>query len=419
MSLLLILFLVATLIIMNRGLFATDTIFTVGLIVWHIPLILLVQFPDVLGQQLTLIAAQYRLSHFEDIVLLSCITAPLGFWLGGVFRRRLKARFKPQYRAVPRKWTYKKEYAYLFIFFGVTAFSINALSYIRRGSGSYAQSIGSGSAAIHPVVDWFLVYCFLVFLFVFIARLPERIRPLPFWKIMVLFLPLFPLFLSGSRQAFLGPVLAFLIIKLPLQQRDRPMVYACFLLLVSALPFLSNALRMSRITADEVVQWANTDGYVGFLFELGRTVRLVGWASETCARITPDPVGYLGEALGRLTFLDSNAETLSVTVTGGGNGFSFVAEAICVVGPSAAVYWSLAYGFVLGLLFSVCLDEKSDVRDRFLFAFYLAVAIMWPRDELLGYAREMVWFGLIPLLLFFRSTRVIGRWHSAKIRAGQ
>ncbi|MBN8189813.1 O-antigen polysaccharide polymerase Wzy [Salipiger thiooxidans] len=400
-----VLFAVALTIVLSRGLFATDTIFTLGVIMWHVPLILLAQFPNMLGPYLDYLVTIYQIDRYDDLVLQACIAAPLGFWVGGIIRRQLTARRRRFRTAVPRRWTTTPNYVYLFAFLWLISLGLNAATYATRGAGSYAQTIGSGAGTIHPVIDWFLIYCYLVMLLFFVARLPDMQRRVPLWRLSLAFLPLLPLFLSGSRQAFLGPILALVVMSLPLERRNKPIISVLFVLMMAILPFLSNALRMSRIGDQEVVGWGDTGGYVGFLFELGRTVRLVGWAESVCSRIAPDPVGYVTEALGRLVFLGGNFENLTVSVTGGGNGFTFIAEAICIAGPSAVAPWSLLFGLVLGFLFSVRLTETSDLRDRFVFAFYLSVGVMWPRDEVLAYVREMVWFGILPQYVLLRYVR--------------
>ncbi len=272
----------------------------------------------------------------------------------------------------------------------VFALAIGRFVYV----GSTGYHMSGGYFLIHPVVDWFLKAAYLVC----VALLFERDNWRPTRQNLLFLLPFLVFLVSGSRQFGLGPIVACVLIFsfMHLTARLRYTLLVVVTLTASGVLAL---VRDNRITAEENVIWNGVDGPLGVIVETGRTARLVEWAKTSC----PEPIGamdYLIEAGRRLIPLSEHQiENLSTTVWGGGNAFSVIAEGYCVAGDSYLLWVGLMGAFWGGAL-GFSRSSLRAAKGRIKLFLFIAIAITWPRDELLGYARELVWISIVLPILF-------------------
>jgi hypothetical protein len=87
-----------------------------------------------------------------------------------------------------------------------------------------------------------------------------------------------------------------------------------------------------------------------------------------------------------------------VNARGAGLGYSFIAEAYVNFGPAGPLLVMTVFGLALVTLarWATETDEPAKVA---LAAIVLAVILRYPRDELSGIIRSLVWFGMGPYLL--------------------
>jgi hypothetical protein len=99
----------------------------------------------------------------------------------------------------------------------------------------------------------------------------------------------------------------------------------------------------------------------------------------------------------------TNSEWLAATVyagsdsRGAGLGFSFIAEAYVNFGPSGPLLVMAMFGFLVAGV-SRWAAGTTDVGRLALVAIIIAVSLRFPRDELSGILRSVVWFGVLPYL---------------------
>lgn len=386
-------FLTGLAIIATRGMSSTDFLFYLFTALYHVPLAFAV------------FSGQFAWFYVSDVAVrlafVGCSMSAAAFLLGGMLRRSITKR--------PEQLTeflvFRNSFHWLTVILGLLVFVIGVYRLYLNRSGGYAANLGS--ALIQPTADWLLMNAYLVIIGLRIFTRQGGTRPLVVAKLL---LPFVPFLLAGSRQAFLGPLLAITLMLAFSQISNsfgpfgwkklfKYILISVFLLLGVGVFTL---IRTNRIQQTENVLWGNEGGVSGLLLETGLTIRIVDWALSTCAGAY-SPFAYVTEALLRLIPLyGEGMQNLSLVVAGRGNAFSLVAEGVCLGGEQGAFWWSAVVGLFIGFCFSEnwyrCRDGIARVRT---FTF-ISLAVMWPRDELLGYVRELVWTCLLFPWLFSR-----------------
>ena len=376
---------VATFVVTRRGLISSEFLFLTFLSLFHIPFTIIYLLDFGAAEGLNILSLIDIETELLTVVPLDIAMIVIGVFIGSslqtTFRRPKAAQYERASLFGP---------ALALFFLGTMAIVARRFFYVR--SVGYHEA--GNFVLIDPVIDW-LIRGFYLVLFAYVMEFNK-------WQVsrkkLILFLPFIVAMIGGSRQAALGPIVAVVVLNSVMLNSSVTRyvrISLIFGIIASAFPLM----RTLRVTEGENLNWDTFDGLLGILIETGRTVRLLQWARDTCS----EPIGigaYLSEALVRLVPLtQKDIQNLSTEVFGGGNGFSALAEAHCVAGDSK-VLWLLLLGTLWGYFLGFRRADLGTPQGRLKVFLTISLAITWPRDELLGYVRELVWVSfLIPILV--------------------
>lgn len=379
----------------NRcGLVSSEFLFLTFLSVFHIPFTIIY----LLGYETSEGIGILSLIDI-DTELLTAVPFDIAMVVIGVFiGSSLKTKFQ---RSTALQYQPAAFFRPALAFFFVGTMTIVTLRFFYVRSNGYSDA--GNFALIDPVVDW-LIRGFYLVLFAYVMEFNK-------WQVSskqwILFLPFLVAMIGGSRQAAFGPIMAVVVLNSIMLNLSVSRIMRNVLLL-GVIAALFPLIRALRVTEGENLNWDNFGGVLGIFIETGRPVRLLQWAHDTCS----EPIGigaYLSEALVRLVpFTKKDIQNLSTEVYGGGNAFSALAEAHCVSGDDN-VLWLLLVGALWGFFLSFRRADLGTPQGRLKLFLTIALAITWPRDELLGYVRELIWVSfLIPILVNTFLVRSVG-----------